>query len=160
MQNISFDDIHLTYGGGGSAEIAARRDLPKVASEYFMLGPMPAYGLYARNVHGITLTNVRFQVSSQELRPAVIFDHVADAAINGISVQGNPEAESVLRFIDCDQVLLTAARVLTPSAVFLQAEGKSSSGITIEGGDFSKAAHVVALKNGATDGSVKLRISA
>jgi hypothetical protein len=42
LENISFDDIHLTFGGGGTAEDAARRDLPRIAGEYFMLGPMPA----------------------------------------------------------------------------------------------------------------------
>jgi hypothetical protein len=72
------------------------------------------------------------------LRPALIFDHIEDAAINGLSVQGNPEAESVLRFIDSKQALLTATRLLTPAAVFLQLEGAANDGIIIDGGDLSK----------------------
>jgi hypothetical protein len=158
LENISFADIHLTFGGGGTAEDAARRDLPAVAGEYFMLGPMPAYGFYARNARGITLQNVRFQVSSPDLRPAVIFDRVEDAAINGLSVQGNQQAESVVRFIDSKQTLLTATRLLTPAAVFLQLEGAANDGITIDGGDLSKAATSLAYKNGATEKAVKLRI--
>ena len=118
MENISFENIHLTFGGGGTAEDGARRDLPQIAGEYFMMGPMPAYGMYARNVRGLTLNNVRFQVSSPDLRPALIFDHVEDAAISGLSAAGNPSAESVLRFIDTKDVLLTATRVLTPAATF------------------------------------------
>ena len=112
MENISLCNVHLTFGGGGTAEDAARRDLPQIAGEYFMMGPMPAYGLYARNVHGITMQNMRFQVSTPDLRPALIFDHVEDAAINGFSVQANPQAESVVRFIDSRQTLFTAVRVL------------------------------------------------
>ena len=112
MENISLENVHLTFGGGGTAEDAARRDLPQIAGEYFMMGPMPAYGLYARNVHGITMQNMRFQVSTPDLRPALIFDHVEDAAINGFSVQANPQAESVVRFIDSRQTLFTAVRVL------------------------------------------------
>jgi hypothetical protein len=81
MENISLENIHLTFGGGGTAEEADRRDLPQIAGEYFMMGPMPAYGLCARNVHGLTLENIRFQVSTPDLRPALIFDHVEDAAI-------------------------------------------------------------------------------
>ncbi len=69
LENISFDNIHLTFGGGGTAEDAGRRDLPQIAGEYFMLGPMPAYGLYARNSRGVTLQNVRFQVKEPDLRP-------------------------------------------------------------------------------------------
>ncbi len=157
IENISFDNVHLTFGGGGTADEAARRDVPKVFGEYFELGPIPAYGLYARNAHGLTLHNVRFQVSTPDLRPAVIFDHVEDAVFNGFNVQGNIEAESVLRFIDSKQTLITAPRVLTPSSAFLQLEGEANEGIIVEGGDLSRAASAVAFKNGATEKSVKLR---
>jgi hypothetical protein len=87
----------------------------------------------------------------------VIFDHVEDAAIYGLSVQGNLQAESVLRFINSKQALLTAWRVLTPSGPFLQLEGESNDGIIVEGGDLSKAASAVAYKNGASETQVKLR---
>jgi hypothetical protein len=156
LENISFSNVHLTFGGGGTAE-EARRDVPKVFGEYFELGPIPAYGLYARNARGLTLQNVRFEVSEPDLRPAVIFDHVEDAAFYGLSVQGNPQAESVLRFIDSKQALLTASRVLTPAGLFLQVEGESSDGIIVEGGDLSKSTSAVAFKSGAPETSVKLR---
>jgi hypothetical protein len=131
--------------------------LPEIAGEYFMLGPMPAYGLYARGVRGLTLQNVRFQVSAPDLRPALIFDRVGDAAINGLSVQGNPSAESVLRFTGTRQVLLSATRLLTPAAVFLQLEGAANAGIIIDGGDLSPAVAPVACKHGAAESAVKLR---
>ena len=157
MENISFDNIHLTFGGGGTAEDAARRDLPKIAGEYFMLGPMPAYGFYARNSRGITLQNVRLQVSSPEMRPAVIFDHVEDVAVNGLSVQANPAAESALRCINSKQILLTAPRLLSSAAVFLQLEGPENENIKIDGGDVSKAATALAFKDGATKKAIQLR---
>ncbi len=157
LENISFNDIHLVFGGGGTAEEGARRDVPKVFGEYFTLGPIPAYGLYARNARGITLQNVRFQVSTPDLRPAVILDHVEDIVFNSFNVEGNKEAESVMRFIDSKQALITAARVLTASSTFLQLEGDSNDGIIVEGGDLSKAASAVAYKSGATEKAVKLR---
>lgn len=157
MENISLENIHLTFGGRGTAADAARRDLPEIAGEYFMLGPMPAYGLYARRVRGLTLQNIRFQVSAPDLRPAVIFDHVEDAAINGISVEGNQQAESVLRFIDTKQVLMTAARILTPSSAFLQLEGAANAEIIVDGGDLTRASSPFAFKDGAGKQAVKLR---
>lgn len=157
IENISMDNIHLTFGGGGTAEDAARRDLPEIAGEYFMLGPMPAYGLYARRVRGLTLQNIRFQVSTPDLRPALIFDRVEDAAINCLSVQGYRQSESVLRFIDAKQVLITAARVLNPSPAFLQLEGPNNAGIIVDGGDITRASSPLTLKNGATENAVKLR---
>ncbi len=157
LENISFNNIHLTFGGGGTAEDAARRDLPLIAGEYFFLGAMPAYGFYARNSRGITLQNIRFQVTQPDLRPALILDHVEDVAINGLNVQGNHEAESVSRIINSKQILMTATRVLTPSSAFLQLEGGENEGIIIDGGDLSKASTPLAFKNGATEKAVKLR---
>ena len=155
LENISFNDVHVTYEGGGTAQEAAA-EVPKMAGEYFEIGTPPAYGVYARNVRGLTLDNVRLEVKTSDLRPAIIFDHVADASVNGLSAQGNPKAESLLRFIETRDVLLTAARVLTPAAAFLKLEGGTTAGITIDGGDISKAAKPLAFSGGATAKAVKL----
>jgi polygalacturonase len=157
LENITFDDVQITFSGGGTAEQAALRDVPKIAGEYFEIGVLPAYAIYARNVRGLMLSNVRFDVSAPDLRPALVFDHVQDAAINGFSAQGNADAESLLRFIGSRDVLMTAARVLSPAAVFLQVEGAESKGITVDGGDLSKAARTVAFQADAPQDSVKLR---
>jgi polygalacturonase len=157
LENISFNDVHIMFPGGGTAEEAAVRDVPKTAGEYFELGILPAYALYARSVRGLTLGNVRFEVASPELRPALAFDRVEDATINGLSAQGDKNAASLLRFTDSRDVLLSASRVLAPVPVFLRVEGAASQGITVDGGDLSKAAKPVALEAGAAPSSVKLR---
>jgi polygalacturonase len=158
LENISFNDVHITFPGGGTAEQAAVRDVPKVAGEYYTMGVPPAYALFARNVRGLTLQNVRFEMAAPDLRPAVVLDHVADATLNGLTVQGNREAESVMRFIETKDVLLSAARLLAPAAIFLQAEGAGCQNITIDGGDISKAATPLAFKQNAGEKSVKLRL--
>lgn len=156
IENISFSDVHISFGGGGTAEEGARRDVPKVFGEYFELGPIPAYGLYARNVRGITLSNVRFQTATPDLRPAVVLDHAEDVAFNGFSVQGDPQAGSVVRLTDCKQVLISAARVLTPSSAFIEVEGAGSENIAVDGGDLSRAACPAVFKDGALPTVVKL----
>jgi len=155
LENISFNDVHVTFPGGGTAEQGAVRDVPKIAGEYYEMGIPPSYALFARNVRGLTLQNVRFQLAAPDLRPAVVFDHVTDAAINGLTVQGQPEAESALRFIGTRDVLLTSPRLLAKAAVFLQVEGAASGGIKIDGGDISKAASALSFKAGASPDSVK-----
>jgi polygalacturonase len=157
FENINFNDVHITFAGGGTAEDAAVRDVPHVIGEYYEAGIYPAYGIYARNVRAVRLQNVRFETAADEIRPAVVFDHVEDVAINGFSAQGNPKAESLVRLQDTRDVLFTAARVLTPAAVFLRVEGAASEGITIDGGDLSKAAEAVAFHTDAPKSSVKLR---
>jgi len=54
-------------------------------------------------------------------------------------------------------VLLTAAKLVTPAATFLQVEGASSEGIIVNGSDFRKAGQALAFQNGASKESVKLQ---
>ena len=156
LEDIAFEDVRVTYGGGGTAE-EAQREVPQVAGEYFEVGTPPAYGLFARNVRGLTVRGAHFDVEKADLRPAVVLERVTDAAIDGLGAQGNPQAKSVVRLVDAQDVLLTAPRVLTPAAVFLAVEGAASRGITVEGGDVSKAAAPVAFEAGAGKDAVKLR---
>ena len=157
LENISFNDVHITFPGGGTEEQASVRNVPKVCIEYYTIGVPPAYALFARNVRGLTLQNIRFDLATPDLRPAVVFDHVSNAGVNGFTVQGHKNAESVLRFIESQDVLLSAVRLSKPSQVFLQVEGATSEAITVDGGDISKAVTPVAFKHGAAETSVKLR---
>jgi len=161
LENISFTDIHIKYAGGGTPAQAAKRDVPKIAAEYFGVwdpapGGPPAYALYARNVKGLSLHNVRFEYEKPDARPAIIFDNVQDATINGLTAKGS-EGTELLRFINSKDVLLTAAKLVTPAATFLQVEGSSSEGIMVNGSDFRKAGQALAFQNGASKESVKLQ---
>ena len=137
---------------GGTAEQAAKRDIPKVAAEYFGVwgtgvGGPPAYGLYARNVKGLTLQNVRFEYEEADRRPAVIFDNVQDASITGLSVQGSPQTEAI-RLIDSKDIMFSATRLLTPSKTFIQVEGAASDNIILNGNVTRKASTQLAFENG------------
>ena len=158
IENIVLSDVHVTYAGGGTAKQAALRDVPQVSGgEYFACGVLPAYGLFARNVRGLTLDNVRFTTAAPDARPAVVFDHVTDASVSALAAQGQPQAESLLRFIESQDVLLTAPRVLAPAAVFLQFEGKDSTGIVLDGGDLTKAVKPLAFAREASENAVRRR---
>lgn len=162
LENISFTDVHVSYAGGGTLAQAGKHDVPKVAAEYFGVwdtapGGPPAYGLYARNVKGLTLQNVRFEFEGNDSRPAIVFENVQDAAINGLSVQGSLTAPSVLRIVNSKELLFTATRILSPCKVFLSLEGKSNKAITIDGGEFRKALTKVIYNGGANEKSLKLR---
>jgi hypothetical protein len=158
LDNISFNDVHITFPGGGTREHGAVRDVPKVAGEYYSMGIPPAYAIFARNVRGLTMQNVRFDSAEPDLRPAMVFDHVTDANVIGLAVRAEREAESALRIIDSQDVLLSATRLLNSADVFLQVEGQNSRGITVDGGDISKAGKQLAFSNGATEKGVRHRI--
>ncbi len=156
LEAIEFDDVHLTFDGGGTAEEAAR-EVPQVAGEYFEIGTPPAYGLFARNVRNLALRNVRFEVEKRDLRPAVVLEHAEDVVLDGFAAQGDTQAKAVLRLQEARDVLVSGARVLTPAAAFADVAGASSGGIVIEGGDLSKAREVVVVEPGAPQGAVERR---
>lgn len=157
IENVSFQDIHFTFEGGGTAPEAAA-EVPQVAGEYFEIGTPPAYGLYARNVRGLTLNNVRFEVSKPDLRPAVDLEKVSDVAISSMSVHGNSTAKSVVRMKNTRDVLMTASRVLTSATVFLELVGPNNAGIIIDGGDISKVGKPVIYTDGAAAISVRVKV--
>jgi hypothetical protein len=157
LENISFDDVHVTFPGGGTAAQGAVREVSKVIGEYYAAGVFPAWAIYARQVRGLTLNNVRFEIDGSDLRPAIVFDHVSDASVNGLSVEGDAGAESVLRVIASQDVLMSATKLLKPAKVFLQVEGATTVNIKVDGGDISKAGKPLAFQNGASKKSVRLR---
>jgi hypothetical protein len=161
LENISFTDVHVRYAGGGTAAQSAKV-VPNVAAEYFgvwdpLPGGPPAYGLYARNVKGLTLHNVRFEYDEPDARPAVIFDNVEDATVNGLSAKGSDGME-LLRFINSKDVLLTGTRLLSSSSVFLSVQGSSSRDITVSGGDIQKAKQSLVTDKGAEKTAVRMQV--
>ena len=157
IENIALSDIRLVFDGGGTAEHAAQRDFPQTAGEYFALGPMPAYGLWARNIRGLSVSNVRFQLAASDVRPAVIFEKVQDATLMNVSADGDSQAESVLRLMNSADALITAPRVLTSTPVFLRVEGAECRNIIVDGGDLTKAGKSLVAVDGAKEDAVKIR---
>ena len=113
--------------------------------------------MFARNVKKLTLHNVRLEVNNPDLRPVVVLENVEDAAMTGMAVQGNAQAESALRVINSKDILLSSPRLLAAGSTFMQVEGEKSGNIVVDGGDISKAARPLAFAAGAAEKSVKLR---
>jgi hypothetical protein len=153
IENISFNNIHLTFGGGGTPEDGKRRELPNIAGEYFALGPLPAYGFYSRNARGLTLNNIRFDLATPDGRPAVILDGVRDVAIAHATVAGSESAESAFRLTNARDVLISAARVTGQTRKVLQVEGERSADIAVEWTDAGE----IAFEQGAAASAVKVR---
>jgi hypothetical protein len=161
LEDISFTNVHVKYAGGGTAEQAAKRDIPNIAAEYFGVwdkapGGPPCYGLYARNVKGLTLHNVRLEYEEKDVRPAVVFENVQDASIVGFSAKGNTESE-LLRVVNSKDILFSATRLLSPAKTFLQVEGTNNENIVIDGGDLKKAVNITAFENGGNKQSVLIK---
>ena len=138
IENVAFNGVHVTFPGGGTAEEGRRRDVPELERTYpasYMFGVLPAYGLYARHVRGLSLHQVRFGLAAPDLRPAVVCDDVADLELNGFSAAGHPAAESLVRLANVRQAFITASRPLSPVPVFVAAENMGERELSLQNND-------------------------
>jgi hypothetical protein len=80
IEDIAFNDIHMVTGGGGTQQDAERR-LPDLVPEllagwwpeYSSFGAtVPAHGIYADHVDGLSITNCTFDTAEDDSRPAVV----------------------------------------------------------------------------------------
>ena len=55
-----------------------------------MFGTIPAYGLYARHVKGLTLRDVVVSFEKKDERPAVVLNDVTDAFLDHVKAQLSP----------------------------------------------------------------------
>jgi hypothetical protein len=159
VENVTLSNIHVTFPGGGTHEDAARRDLPELEDqypEYFMWGVLPAYGLYARHARGLTLNDVRFDLASPDLRPAVVGDDLEDLEIAGLRAACDPQVESLLRLCQTREAFIHGCRPLGQTPVFLRLEGARTQEIALDGNELARAKEVVSVDRGADRGSVKL----
>lgn len=95
VENVVFDNVQLTLPGGqGPANPA--REIPEHPDRYpelGMFGQLPAYGLFARHVRGLTVRDTRFTLAQSDARPPVSLDDVSDATIDNLSAPGWPPSD-------------------------------------------------------------------
>ena len=91
IDHISMSNIQFTVAGGGTAEDAQKLQVkeytPEVLKnhwpEYSLIGPLPAYGVYARHIKGLTMNNVVINTIGTDARSPVVLHDVENANIDG-----------------------------------------------------------------------------
>jgi polygalacturonase len=83
VENLALENIQIELAGGGSIA-DSQIQLPekeKAYPEYSMFGKiMPAYGIYARHVRGVTFKNVQMATATPDARPPVVCVDVKNIA--------------------------------------------------------------------------------
>ncbi|HUT46218.1 MAG TPA: glycoside hydrolase family 28 protein [Sedimentisphaerales bacterium] len=108
IENVTLNNLRLSFEGGGTNADAARETPEKPADypEYSMFGRLPAYGLYCRHVKGLKLLNVQLQLEKPDRRHAVVFEDVEDALIDGLDAPLSPDAGEMIRLTDVKKVFI------------------------------------------------------
>jgi len=102
IENVLFNDMHIEYAGGGTAEEAAREIPDSVYGggeiggtphpEYYAFGVMPAWGAFIRHARDIRMKNVTMCTLSPDARPEVVVVHTEGFVRNDVpAVQRSPE---------------------------------------------------------------------
>lgn len=87
LENISLKNITVQYAGGGKAEYADRdyREQGTNYPEPKFAGFTPSYGVFARHVRGLKLTNLNFSVEKLEGRPMLKFIDVENVEVKNVN---------------------------------------------------------------------------
>ena len=98
VRNVWLQNIRLQFRGGGAAELVNKeyREQGTNYPEPKFAGQTPAYGLYARHVEGLHVSDVTFTYERPEFRPAVVLDDVHGATLRHIDAQLEPGIDKVV----------------------------------------------------------------
>lgn len=98
--------------------------------------PLPAWGLYARNVQALQLENVRLGVAKDHARPAMIVGHVGTIDLDALKLPRGADPPVVLNDVrevrsSTMSITLVPARCLDLSVTAMPLAAIA----TVEGGD-------------------------
>ncbi len=80
FKNVTFRDVDIEFEGGGAADTPPR----EVKAPGVDARPLPAWGLYARNVESLTFQDVRLTCTKPDQRPVMICEDVNDLTLDGV----------------------------------------------------------------------------
>ena len=98
IQNITLSNIRMNVSGGGT-QLDSQREIKEYTletlkgwwPEFYLVGTLPASGLYARHIDDIAIDNFHLKIESDDARPPIVFDDVnsgkvSNAYANDISI--------------------------------------------------------------------------
>lgn len=153
VRNVTLADLRLEYEGGGEADWVTDEvpDQPMVAKypEAQMFGRLPAYGLYARHVDGLRLTNVTIRCLREDARPAIVCDDATNIEFDTLRIDAAPAKFPLLWFINTRTAAIRRCVAPAGTKTFLAVEPPDPGEVVLEANDLTKAGTPLArLKRG------------
>lgn len=86
VEDLALSDIFIESKGGGTKEHAARvvEELDQAYPEPAQWKILPAWGLWARHVRGMTVTNLELRARSADARPPLMLMDARDVSLDGV----------------------------------------------------------------------------
>jgi len=94
IQNVKLQNVEVTYGGGGTKakayvsadSLATITENASGYPEFTMFGELPAWGIYARHIEGLDLSNIKLIIQKSDYRPALVFDDIKGLKLNKVMI--------------------------------------------------------------------------
>ena len=143
VENVSLSNVRIVTERShprADAEIAlaAVPEAEKGYPENGMFGPLPAYGLFVRHIHGLTLHNIELSFAGSDYRSALVAQDVEDLALDGFAARTLPESKPVVLLAGVKRATLTGVVARPGTATFLRVED-ASEGVSVLGSDLAQA---------------------
>ena len=134
IEGLTLENIEIDLPGGGTAE-DSRVEVPEAIDKYpevKTFGPtIPSYGLWARHVKGLKLSNLRFHLKTSDVRPAFIVEDGKDIQVKNCSIPQTMGGESIIRLVNVDGAEIKNTETKAIAAAFVRVEGKGSKNIRL-----------------------------
>jgi len=95
IEDILIKDVQFIVAGGGTKEDAVKtvkEYAPEVLGaqwpEFSLVGTLPAFGIYARHINGLTVDHFSVKTLAPDARSVVKFDNVQNLEMGGVKVNG------------------------------------------------------------------------
>jgi polygalacturonase len=86
ISDVKIKNVSVEFNGGGTAEQAKMQ----VRGPGVDARPLPAWGIYARNVKSLTLSDIQFDLAKPDERPVVFADNVETLTLERFHFPGTP----------------------------------------------------------------------
>jgi len=145
LENVTLENIRLSFVGGGKAADARRTVLEQVERypEYNMFGQLPTYGLYCRHVRNLRLRNIETTFTKADERPGLDCDDVERMEIADSAFATVAESDSAIRLTQAKDVFVHGCRTQGPVGSWLRVAGEGSRSIRVQGNVLSTAQQAV-----------------
>jgi len=155
FKDVTFRDVSVEFEGGGRPELPAQ----PVKSPGVDARPLPAWGLYARNVEKLTLEDVRLGCVQDDLRPMLMCDNVKQLAFDDLDYPRYDDAVDlmVLNDVSHARVRDTSLPLVQPTCVELKATGQDNTSRVVANRPYIV---IVTVQNGQREGFANVELVA
>ena len=145
VENVTLENVHITFAGGGTAEDAAR-EVPEREAAYpsqRMFGRLPAYGFYCRHVRNLRLLRVETALADEDERPPLVLEDVEGAVLDDCRGQTTAATRWHVRLVDVRDAAVRHGRPSGPATALLRVEGDRSRDVLVTGNDLTRIEQIV-----------------